>query len=129
VFAQDVLARPALGRAAGQDVREAPDDLPRLAIALTPLLLPQRQRLERATRPRHVREQVLGRGLPRGCAVGDPAELGGLDVEARLEAFGRRGTGCAPGAQDHDGDGHTGGQAEHGEPDLVHAAQQRREGV
>jgi hypothetical protein len=129
VLAKDVLARLALGGAAGEDVREPADDLPRLSVTFAPLLLTQRQRLERAASARYVRQHALRGRVPRGGAVGDPAQLCGLDVEAGLEPLGRRRAGRATPVQDRDGDGRPRGQPQHGQPDLVHGPPQRRGGV
>ena len=61
VLAQDVLAGPALRRAAGEDRRQPLDDLAALDVGLATLLLAEAQLLERPARPLETRAELLAR--------------------------------------------------------------------
>ncbi len=85
VLAQDVLARTALRGAARQHGREPPDDFALLAVGRPPLLITGAQLVEGSPRAVHALTELLGCELSLRRGVGQPPELGGLNLELAAE--------------------------------------------
>ena len=125
VLAQDVLARPALRRAAGEDRGQALDDLAALDVGLATFLLAEAQLLECAARTFETRAELFAREVATARGVGDPTELGRLRLEPGLHDRERRVGGAAGDrrlARDDDHDAHRDAdrQRDERDPELVH---------
>ncbi len=88
MFAQDVLPRPALRRATGEDGGEPTDHVAVLGVDRSTFLLAHGELVERAAGAIETRTELLPREVAGGGGIGEPAELGRLDLESRLEAGG-----------------------------------------
>ena len=124
VLAQHVLARAPLGRPARQHGGEPSHDLAVLVVGAAPLLLADLQLFERAARALEAGADLLGRGVPAGGAVRDPAQLRRLRLQLPLDARHGHGVGRpAPrrgpaGRRDRRPDADTGGEGQQRETDL-----------
>ena len=121
MFAQDVLPRPALRRAAGEHGGEPADHVTVLGVDRSAFLLAHGELVERATGAIETRAELLPREVAGGGRVGEAAELGGLDLESRLEPGGGARIGRKGGApREHQGGTRRSahGERHHGDDDL-----------
>ncbi len=121
MFAQDVLPRPALRRAAGEHGGEPADHVTVLGVDRSAFLLAHGELVERATGAIETGTELLPGEVAGGGRVGEAAEFGGLDLESRLEPGGGARIGRKGGApREHQGGTRRSahGERHHGDDDL-----------
>ena len=116
VLAQDVLPRPALRGTAGQHGGEPPHDLALLGVGRPPLLVTDAEFLEGSPSAVEALTELFGGELALRRRVGQPAELGCLDVERRSNVV--FGPATAPRGQRRAGHGADEPSDQHPDPDV-----------